>query len=468
MDEPVRRELRRPRIVRVIAVSVASLLMANGVILAEHYTQTDFATLLADGVRDARSALADAIDPQPADQVLAGSEEKTTTTTGGAVPTTATTAPATTGTTVPAAGPDPGPGPSVTAPPVTAPPTAGPAADSMEAAVPALSAFVEQERGLSFKAPVTLTVLEEGAFKARLAERRLAPAEAKARQAQGMMRALGLIAPNVDLAAQVRRLSTGSASAFYDTTANELVVKSGTATAFARKILVHELTNALNDQHFELDRPELAVPVNEAGAAFEALYQGIAAQVEERYVSTLSGSDKQSVEAEQRRLAAMIPRDIPQFVLVSFGFPFTAGLRLANTLAGGGQGRLNSALQAPPVSTEQVLRPEKYTAGEAPRAVPAPAAEGGVVLSGSLGQLNLSLMLAEVLEAGYAEGAADGWGGDSYVVWENGAQTCVRMTIEMDNADDSAELGEALLDWASQRSGAVVEGTGPFTLSRCA
>ena len=37
-----------------------------------------------------------------------------------------------------------------------------------------LSAFVEKERGLKFKSPVTVTVLEDGPFKTSLAERRMA------------------------------------------------------------------------------------------------------------------------------------------------------------------------------------------------------------------------------------------------------------------------------------------------------
>ncbi|HEY3238619.1 MAG TPA: hypothetical protein VGL92_03560, partial [Acidimicrobiia bacterium] len=235
MEEPARREPRRPRIVRVLAVTVASLLMANGVILAEHFSHTDLASLMGDGINDARSALARALDPQEGEQVQAG-VAKTTTTTGAPATSSTTTAPAaTTDTTATAAAP----GPAPTAPPVTAPPAAAvPAASPIDQAVPALSAFVEKERGLKFKTPVTLTVLEEGPFKARLAERRLAPAEEEARQAQGVMRALGLIGPNVDLAAQVKRLSTGSASAFYDTAANELVVKAGPATPFVKKILV--------------------------------------------------------------------------------------------------------------------------------------------------------------------------------------------------------------------------------------
>ena len=322
----------------------------------------------------------------------------------------------------------------------------------IEQAVPVLSAFVEKERGLKFKSPVALTILADGPFKARHAERRLASVEAEARQAQGVLRALGFIAPDVDLAAQVKRLSTGSATAFYNAAANELVVKNTPPTPFTFKILVHELTHALNDQHFELERPALNGAVNEAGAAFDAVTQGIAARVEERFVAGL-GADRQEVHRGRAaaRLAGQIPEDIPQYVLVSFGFPFTAGLRLANALAtAGGEGRLSTALQGPPVSTEQVLRPEKYTAAEAPRAVPAPAADGNIVMQGSLGQLDLSLMLAEVLEAGYAEGAADGWGGDSYVAWGNGGQTCVRLAIDMDNADETTELGEALVDWAAE------------------
>lgn len=476
IDEPDLRMDRRRGVVRVLAVAVASLLMANGVILAEHYAQRDLLSLMSDGMRDVRGALSRMLDPNDDHQVQAGVEDTTTSTTGagsaqgdpasqdptGTTATTAGTA-ATTQTTGSAAG-----GPASTAPPSTTGPGAVPAGNPFESAVPALSAFVEKERSLRFRSPVMVTTLDDAAFRARLNERRLGPAEAEARHLQGVMRALGLIEPGVDLAAQVRRLSTGSVSVFYDTAANELLVRNVDVTPFVRKVLVHELTKALDDQHFELDRPSLRSPGNEAGDAFEAIVEGIATRVEERYVASLPASDRQAVEAEQRRLAAQIPRDLPRYVLVSFGFPFTAGLRIANALAeAGGQTRLNAALSAPPSTTEQVLRPEKFMAGEAPRAVGTPPADGPVTAEGSLGQLNLSLMLAEVLEGGYAEAAADGWGGDRYVAWEQGGQTCVRLVVDMDNAEENGELAEGLADWASDTPGAVVEGTGPFTVTRC-
>ena len=467
--EPAPARSRHSGMMRALGITVAALLMANGVVVAEQLTGRDLSDILGNGVDGARAALADVLDPDQQETFDGAVEEttsttsatvvaaavETTTTTAAAAPVTATTAPpapATSATTAPRA-----------APPVTA------AAATIESQMPQLQAFVEKERGLTFKSPVALVVLDEGPFKSRLASYRLNPAQDEARRDQVAYRALGMIAPDVDLAAQVGRLSVGGAAAFYDTRSNELVVRRGQPTAFLRKLVVHELANALDDQHFELDRPHLRAATDDSGDAFEALTEGIASRVEERYVAGLPEADRKAITTEQQRLSAQIPRDIPAVVLVSFGFPYTGGLRLANALFGaGGNARLNAALQAPPSTIEQVLHPDKYAAGEAPKAVPAPGADGAVVQEGSLGQLGLSLMLAEVLEAGYAEGAADGWGGDRYVAWQNGGQSCVRLVVDMDNTDDNIELGEGLVDWASERPGATVEGTGPYTVTRCA
>ena len=52
------------------------------------------------------------------------------------------------------------------------------------------------------------------------------------------LKALGIIEPGVNLADQVKRLSTGSVTAFYDVKANELVVKGGQLTPFVLKSIV--------------------------------------------------------------------------------------------------------------------------------------------------------------------------------------------------------------------------------------
>jgi hypothetical protein len=191
--------------------------------------------------------------------------------------------------------------------------------------------------------------------------------------------------------------------------------------------------------------------------------------MEDRYVKSLPKDQQEAINAEAQRLAGQFPKDLPPYVLINFGFPYTAGKRLATSLvAAGGNGRLNDALTNPPVTTEQVLRPEKFMAGEGPKAVAAPAADGTVVHQGVLGQLTLALMLAQSVDGATAEAAADGWGGDRYVAWRNGNQTCVRATVLMDTPEHTAELSQALTQWATANPGAVVEGAGPFTLTRCA
>ncbi|MGH9000034.1 MAG: hypothetical protein ACRDY7_11665, partial [Acidimicrobiia bacterium] len=87
--------------------------------------------------------------------------------------------------------------------------------------------------------------------------------------------------------------------------------------------------------------------------------------------------------------------------------------------------------------------------------------------SGSLGQLTLALLLAQVVDGPTAERASDAWGADHYVSWEGGGKRCARLTVTMDTPDQAAKLGEALAQWKAKLPGAVVEGSGPFTLTRC-
>jgi hypothetical protein len=457
----------RSGLVRALGIAVAALITANGVVVTEQLTHRDLINLATDGFDNARNRLADLLEPDGTTKQAGGVDVEDTTTTTAASPDTAapptTAPPAVAGVTVTAPAPT-----STTVPPVTAPVAAAPAANPLDQLMVTASAFVEKERGLRFTAPVKVTGLDDAAFKAKLNAVRLGPALARAQRDQGLMRALGIIGPDVDLAAQVRRLSTGGVSAFYDAKGNELFVHNGPITPFARKTIVHELAKALDDQHFELDRPNVAAADDEAGAAFEALYEGVATRIENHYVAGLPDADKKAVATEGNRLAAQVPKDLPPIVLVTYGFPYAAGPKLADAiLAAGGTGRLDKAMQNPPSTTEQVLHPEKYLAGEGPKPAAGPAADGGVVRQGSLGQLDLSMMLAQVLDAGYAEGAADGWGGDQFVVWQNGNQTCARLSIVMDTPDDNTDMSDALNDWAADRPGAKIEGTGPFTVTSC-
>ena len=136
--------------------------------------------------------------------------------------------------------------------------------------------YIEKETSLPFKAAVSVTALDGGGFNDRLNAVRLNPAMERARRAEGTLKALGIIEPGVNLAEQVKRLSTGSVTAFYDVKANELVVKNGQLTPFMLKTIVHEMVRANYDQHFELDRPNLVTADDESGTAWDSLVEGAA------------------------------------------------------------------------------------------------------------------------------------------------------------------------------------------------
>lgn len=330
------------------------------------------------------------------------------------------------------------------------------AGESVESVVPAIEAFVEKERGLKFKSPVNVTLLSDKAFEARVTETDAMDQE-ELEHAQAVLQAMGLLDADVDLAAVVRSFTAGAVLGFYDPDTKELVVRGAKPTPFVRSVLAHELLHALEDQNFDLARDELG---DEAALGFQALAEGSALRIEERYRQSLSKADRQAADREERNQGGRVP-NVPEVVQVIFGFPYAFGPDLVGAIVrAGGQPRLDAAYADPPASTEQVIEPDRYLKGDDSKPVATPAADATAFDDGEIGQLFLALMLRAELDGDVAAKAADGWGGDHYVAWKDGRRTCVRMNFVMDTAADTAQLTAALSKWAAKRgSAATASGT---------
>ncbi|HUR18943.1 MAG TPA: hypothetical protein VMZ51_08425 [Acidimicrobiales bacterium] len=350
-----------------------------------------------------------------------------------------------------------GPAPS---PPTTVPATAStavPGMESIEAVLPELEAFVARERGLVFKKAVEVQLVGEAEFRARVNEVDDKDRE-DLRDAQAVLFAMGLLEEDVDLVAVVASFSEDSILGFYDPDSEELVVRGTTATPFVRGVLVHELTHALEDQHFDLNREDLG---DEATIGFDALAEGSALRIEDRYRRSLTRKEQREAARAEDEFGAGVPDDVPDVIQLAFGFPYVYGPDLVTAIMrAGGQARLDHAFADPPASSEQVLEPRRYLRGDAPRSVPVPKADRPTFDDGEIGELFLILMLRAELEDDDALAASRGWGGDSYVAWRDGRRTCVRMSFVMDTPEDTAQLTEALRDWADRRgSGASASGS---------
>lgn len=354
--------------------------------------------------------------------------------------------------------------------PTTQPPGAPPTKDELDAVVAELSAFVAEVRGLAFEAPVPVTLLDDAAFTARVEQDAIEDI-AELDETEGVLRALGLLEDGVDLAATLRSFLGAGVVGFYDPETGELVVRGAAITPYVRLTIAHELTHALDDQHFELDRPALDEADDESGAGFSALVEGNAVRVEDAFRATLSDEEREQAEAEEARLSASldlskVPRVVPELI----AFPYAFGPTLVQTLLEeGGEGRVDEAFSAPPTTTEQVLDPAAWLAhGEPPIEVAPPTAEGEVFDQGVLGLWGIVLLLEDEVGQRDAVEAARGWGGDWYVAWSQGDDVCVRATFQMDSADDLRQLASALDSWAVAQDDAEIERAGEqVTLRSC-
>jgi hypothetical protein len=345
--------------------------------------------------------------------------------------------------------------------------TGTPSADEIDDLVVELSSFVEEQRGLEFEEPVQVEIEDDDAFHERLFADFDEDADQTA-QLDDLYKAAGLLDPEEDLVETLRTALEGAVIGFYDPETKELVVRGAAITPAVRVTVAHELTHALDDQHFDLDRPEYDDADDEIGFGFSGLVEGSAVTVENAYLATLSPAEHDQYFDEQ--LSYGMP-DVPLVLLQLIGAPYQYGADFIAALrAGGGRERLDETFDEPPHTSEQVIHPDTYLDDEAAVEVDHPTADGEVTWDGVLGELFVQLALAEEVPD-RADAAAEGWGGDWATTWHDGARSCLRAVMVGDTPDDSDELYAAWSEWAESAemtaSADQPEAGGPVTVDSC-
>jgi len=209
-----------------------------------------------------------------------------------------------------------------------------------------------------------------------------------------------------------------------------LVTGRGPTTPDDELALVRALTTALQDQQFDLATLAPCLATTDARLALDALVEG-----DPVFVTALYGG-VEAGEEEMNRLAQMaadaeVPSFAPLAAETAFQrlrlFPYQEGARFVAAVYGdGGWTAVNRAYARLPCSTEQVLHPERYLERTPPQEVTVPdlgdeLGDGwGLVLQDTLGEFLTGLHLASYLDDdAVAWEAADGWAGDTFVVWQN-------------------------------------------------
>jgi hypothetical protein len=312
---------------------------------------------------------------------------------------------------------------------------------------------VEAVRGLAFERPVNIEPVTPREIDRRLREYLDAyyPKRFYARRSDAWA-TIGAIPRNVGILQAVDAYQRGQVLGFYDSQNGELVY-TGDADLdrIEHFVLAHELTHAIDDQHFDLDRLDDLVMrcEDESFQAALGIVEGsanhFATQVLFRFPVAAAGSAPGSGSAGE----------VPPFMVEIFAYPYTAGQRFADALAdAGGQTAVDRALRTFPTTTEQILHPSKYPNDVAePVDVPDFAPTFGPRWRDHdamvVGEVWLKALLNLRLDEPAAASAAAGWDGGIYRAWSDGDDVAVILSTVWDTPADAAEFSGDLSEWVS-------------------
>ena len=297
----------------------------------------------------------------------------------------------------------------------------------LAAMVDSLRRPVEKAVGLSFKTPPASAMRSRDQVRAYLIaklDEELPPA--RMRGIETAYRLLGLFPDTLELRGLLLDLYTEQVAGYYDPDSAMLFGVEGADRTQLRLVLAHEMVHALQGQYLPLDSILSASSNNDRLTAAQAVLEGQA---------TLSSLDvlapgqnvarnpefwelyREQVRAQQTSMPVF--RKAPLILRESLIFPYLQGAEFMHWWMQ--SPRADTVPYGPlmPVSSEQILHPERYKRGDRPvelRIVPAlPRTYEDV-----LGENEIRVILATLAGSDEVQTVVPiGWGGDRYRLTES-------------------------------------------------
>lgn len=277
--------------------------------------------------------------------------------------------------------------------------------------------------------------------------------------------AFDFLPPDFDIEQAIRDLLGAQVAGFYDPEAKSMnvITVSGEQPSerlplLEQIIYVHEYVHVLQDQYFDLEAllNTLAEEENvDRLLAVQSLYEGDASFVMNAYTVQASQEDPFAALLELLSSSAasgglVLPPGTPPIFEAELTFPYVAGEQFVSSLRNDGSWtHVNEAFDNLPQSTEQIIHPEKYLAGENPVMVELAdqsrvLGDGWVSMDdGTLGEFYIREYLETQLANRSARTAAAGWGGDGYRIYSNGDALAWQLRVVWDTPRDAREFAGA-------------------------
>ncbi len=305
--------------------------------------------------------------------------------------------------------------------------------------------FASADTGLPIKHPVKRRLVSRDEVEAYLAKSMKDDKDAqRLRRSELVLKKFGLLPRDFDLQKFLLALLKEQVAGYYDPKTKTVNLLDWLPADQQKPVLAHELTHALQDQSFNLEKwmkPEedldnkkhitwADIVEDEDDEARQAVVEGQAMAVLVDYVLKPMGQSlitaPQVAEAMSAQMMEGTPDSIefseaPVFLKQALTFPYTYGLEFTARLlrTGGKEKAFAGALTNPPWITRQIMEPQTYLSGE--KIPPMPMPDFAKVFKdydrfdvGSIGQFDVSMLLAQYAGLQVAHGMAPYWRGGYY------------------------------------------------------
>ncbi|MGM0510407.1 MAG: DUF6782 family putative metallopeptidase [Thermoplasmatota archaeon] len=250
---------------------------------------------------------------------------------------------------------------------------------------------------------------------------------------------------------EVQEGYTDQVMGFYDEENNIMYVIEGRSSLMDRITLAHELTHALQDQHFDLTE-YTDEEQTDSYYARHAVLEGDATKVMYDYIFSLSQSEIEQLigELSVGENGDGGEEEMPYYLEKLMMFPYEEGYSFVSFVYDyeGWEG-VNELYSSPPDSTEQILHPNKYFDEEKPIDVYINQTVANMTLKDEdvMGEFIVNMMMGHYIYEKKADRAADGWGGDRFKYFANETGHLSIFKIRWDDTGEADEFERYWGEW---------------------
>jgi len=273
---------------------------------------------------------------------------------------------------------------------------------------------------------------------------------------QKTMEKFGLLPKGYPLEQTMVKILTEQIAGLYDPDSQEFFIADWNSAADQRMVMSHELTHALQDQHFHIDKwTDAAKPNDDAELARDAVIEGSALAAMLDYVLRGKGSVRDLGDLDASLLIGDVDSSpelskAPKVLQDELLFPYLAGTTFTQHVLkqSGGWPDFYKVFARPPVSTQQVMHPDLYIRDVEPPEISLPDTAG--VLSADwkrldenrMGEFGLLEILKQFLDKARAKSLAATWAADRYATFENSKnkRTLLLFDVRLASEADAARF----------------------------